>query len=128
MRHLPKSYHRLFALKWQAVWNEGQYLEAKRQLQKVQAWLASVSQGAAASVAEASDQLLTAHQLPSPPQLCRILTTTNMIENLYSRAGDLTGRSHRWRNENMVWRWSEAVMLWADEGSSTSGDTPSSLF
>ncbi len=116
LRHLPKSYHRLFSLKWNTVWNETQYLEARRELQKVQSWLAGLSEAAAASLAEAFEQLLTVHQLGCPPQLCRILTSTNMIENLYSRAGDLTGRVHRWRNENMVWRWSGAVMLRAERG------------
>jgi putative transposase len=116
LRHLPKSHHRLFGLKWKAVWNEGQYLEAKRQLQKVQSWLASVSEAAAASLAEAFDQLLTVHQLGLPSQLRRSLNSTNLIENVYSRAGDLTGRVHHWRNENMVWRWSGAVLLRAETG------------
>jgi transposase-like protein len=116
LRHLPKSYHRLFGLKWNAVWNESQYLDAKRQLQKVQAWLASVSEAAAASLAEAFDQLLTVHQLALPARLRRSLNSTNMIESVYSRAGDLTGRVRRWRNENMVWRWSGAVMLRAETG------------
>jgi transposase-like protein len=79
-------------------------------------WLASVSEAAAASLAEAFDQLLTVHQLALPAWLRRSLNSTNMIENVYSRAGDLTGRVRRWRNENMVWRWSGAVMLRAEKG------------
>ena len=93
LKYLPKAYHRLFGLKWNAVWNESPPakrvpVDAKRELQKVQSWLASVSEAAAASLAEAFDHLLTVHQLALPAKLRRSLNSTNLIENVYSRAGD----------------------------------------
>jgi len=116
LKYLAKSYHRIFRLKWAAVWTESQYVDARRELQKVQSWLASHSESAAASLAEAFDDLLTVHQMGLPERLRRSLNSTNLIESVYSRAGDLTGRVRYWRNEAMAKRWAGAVMLRAEKG------------
>lgn len=116
LKYLPKSYHRIFRLKWSAVWAESQYVDARRELQKVQSWLAGHSESAAASLSEAFDDLLTVYQTKLPERLRRSLSSTNLIESVYSRAGDLTGRVHYWRNEAMAKRWAGAVMLRAEKG------------
>jgi putative transposase len=116
LKYLAKSQHRLFRLKWAAVWTESQYVDARRELQKVQAWLASHSESAAASLAEAFDDLLTVYQMKLPDCLRRSLNSTNLIESVYSRAGDLTGRVRHWRNEAMAKRWAGAAMLRAEKG------------
>ncbi len=116
LKYLPKSQHRLFGLKWSSVWTASQYVDARRELQKVQSWLAGHSESAAASLEEAFEDLLTVYRMKLPERLRRSLSSTNLIESVYSRAGDLTGRVRYWRNESMAKRWSGAVMLRAEKG------------
>ncbi len=116
LKYLPKSQHRLFGLKWSAVWKASQYVDARRELQKIQSWLAGYSESAAASLEEAFEDLLTVYRMKLPERLRRSLNSTNLIESVYSRAGDLMGRVRYWRNESMAKRWSGAVMLRAEKG------------
>ncbi len=116
LKYLPKKYHRIFLLKWNQIWVQSEEADAKRELSKVRTWLKAVSEGAFRSLEEAGDQLLMVYTLKLSEALRRSFRSTNLIENVYSRAEDMTKRVKHWRNENMVWRWSGAVLLRAEKG------------
>lgn len=115
LKYLPKKHHRIFGMKWQQVWDQAGFQDAKRELQKLQRWLSTVSISAGHSPEEAFDDLLTVYTLPLSKPLRRSFSSTNLIESLYSRTEDLTKRVKRWRNDNMVWRWSGSVLLEAEK-------------
>lgn len=71
--------------------------------------------GAAASLREGLDELLTVKQLALGDEaLERTLSTTNLIENLIGQVRDLSRRVKRWRGGTMMLRWSAAGVLEAE--------------
>jgi hypothetical protein len=68
--------------------------------------------GAAASLREGIEDLLTVKELGlGGSQLERVLSTTNLIENLIGQVRHLSGRVKRWRSGKMILRWSAAGVL-----------------
>jgi transposase-like protein len=53
-------------------------------------------------------------RLGLPQQLCRVLSTTNAIENLNSTARDVCRRVKHWRSGEMILRWTCAAMREAE--------------
>jgi len=113
-RYLPKKYHQLLSRKLWTAWGMTKYQEAHKELQKVHDWLASVNQAAARSLDEGFEQTLTVTRLGLPEELRRLFSSTNIIENCFSRADDLCRNVKRWRNANMAWRWGGTVLLEAE--------------
>ena len=71
--------------------------------------------GAAASLREGLEDLLTVKELGlGGSKLERILSTTNLIENLIGLVRQLSGRVKRWRSGKMILRWSAAGVLEAE--------------
>jgi putative transposase len=108
--HLPKHYHQLLRLKLRAAWNMTDYVEAKRQLEKVHDWLARINVAAARSLEEALEETLTVNRLGLSPELRKAFSTTNLIESSFSLADDLCRNVKRWRDANMAWRWAGTVL------------------
>jgi transposase-like protein len=69
---------------------------------------------AAASVREGLAETLTVVRLQLPQQLCRVLSSTNAIENLNSTARDVCRRVKRWGSGDMILRWTCAAMREAE--------------
>jgi transposase-like protein len=70
---------------------------------------------AAASLREGLEDLLTVKELRlGGSKLERILSTTNLIENLIGLVRQLSGRVKRWRSGKMILRWSAAGVLEAE--------------
>jgi transposase-like protein len=63
---------------------------------------------------EGLEETLTVQRLHLPPQLCRSLSTTNIIENCFSQLAHQTRRVKRWDGPRMILRWS-ASALWRIE-------------
>ena len=61
--------------------------------------------GAAASLKEGLDELLTVKALSLDESLERMLSTTNVIENMIGNVRDVSARVKRWRGGQMVLRW-----------------------
>jgi transposase-like protein len=61
--------------------------------------------GATASLDEGLAETLTVMRLTLPKKLERQLSTTNAIENLMGAVRRLSGRVKRWRNGQMILRW-----------------------
>lgn len=72
--------------------------------------------GAAASLREGLDETLTVMRLGLPESLERVLSSTNLIENLFSRVREIGRRVRRWQSGAMVLRWSAAGVLEAERG------------
>lgn len=115
LSYLPNKHHKMAILKLRRAWSMRRYDEACDELRRVQDWLASINEAAARSLAEGFEQTLTVNRLGLSPQLYKRLSTTNMIESCFSRAGDLCGRVKRWRDGNMAWRWAGTVLLEAEK-------------
>jgi putative transposase len=72
--------------------------------------------GAAASLREGLDETLTVMRLGLPENLERVLSSTNLIENLFSRVREIGRRVKRWQGGTMVLRWTAAGVLEAERG------------
>jgi putative transposase len=55
-------------------------------------------------------------RLGLPDSLERVLSSTNLIENLFSRVRDVAHRVRRWQGGTMVLRWTAAGVLEAERG------------
>jgi putative transposase len=69
---------------------------------------------AGASLREGQDETLTVVRLGLPENLERIRSSTNLIENLFSRVRAIDRRVRRWQSGTMVLRWSAAGVLEAE--------------
>lgn len=87
---------------------------ARRLLDNLIRRLAQDHPGAAASLKEGLDELLTVKQLELDELLERMLSTTNVIENMIGNVRDVSARVKRWRGGHMVLRWCAAGMLEAE--------------
>ena len=72
--------------------------------------------GAAASLREGLDESLSVMRLGLPENLERVLSSTNLIENLFSRVREIGRRVKRWQSGTMVLRWTAAGVLEAERG------------
>ena len=87
---------------------------ARRLLENLARKLTAEHPGAGASLREGLDETLTVMRLGLPESLERLLSSTNLIENLFSRAREVARRVKRWQGGTMVPRWTAAGMLEAE--------------
>jgi transposase-like protein len=69
---------------------------------------------AAASLREGLEETLTVMRLDLPESLERVLSSTNLIENLFSRVREIARRVKRWQGGTMILRWTAAGVLEAE--------------
>lgn len=105
LSYLPPSRHAEARRRLSAAWNLVDHHEAVSELGKVQRWLASISESAAASLAEAFDETLTVHRLGITGALRKTLITTNPIESAFEIVKTNSRRVKRWNGSSMVLRW-----------------------
>src|ERR1700726_3662872 len=89
---------------------------ARRLLESLARRLEHQHPGAAASLREGLEETLTVMRLGLPENLERVLSSTNLIENLFSRVREIGRRVRRWQSGTMVLRWSAAGVLEAERG------------
>jgi putative transposase len=87
---------------------------ARRLLENLAGRLASAYPSAAASLREGLEETLTVTRLDLPESLERVLSSTNLIENLFSRVREIARRVKRWRGGAMILRWTAAGVLEAE--------------
>src|SRR5215831_6652095 len=87
---------------------------ARRLLDNLASPLEEQHPGAAASLRERLDETLTVMRLGLPENLERILSSTNLIENLFSRVREIARRVKRWQGGTMILRWTAAGVLDAE--------------
>jgi putative transposase len=89
---------------------------ARRLLEALALRLEHQHPGAAASLREGLEETLTVMRLALPENLERVLSSTNLIENLFGRVREIGRRVKRWQNGTMVLRWTAAGVLEAERG------------
>jgi len=114
-RHLPKRWRDEAHRRFHYALAMTSYADAKRELDRLEVWLAERNESAAASLREAKEELLTLHRLEVPPALRVSLHSTNMIESLFSTVRHCEKNLKRYRNSRMAQRWLAAVALYAEE-------------
>jgi hypothetical protein len=67
--------------------------------------------GAAASLREGLEEMFTVHRLGLSQRLARTLSSTNPVESMISIARTTTRNVKRWKDGQMVCRWTAAGML-----------------
>jgi putative transposase len=87
---------------------------ARRLLENLARKLESDHPGAAASLREGLEETLTVMRLGLPGNLERVLSSTNLIENLFSRVREVARRVKRWQGGVMILRWTAAGVLEAE--------------
>jgi putative transposase len=87
---------------------------AQRLLTNLAHRLESAYPSAAASVREGLEETLTVMRLHLPKSLERVLSSTNLIENLFSRVREVARRVKRWQGGMMILRWTAAGVLEAE--------------
>jgi putative transposase len=87
---------------------------ARRLLENLARRLDSAHPGAAGSLREGLEETLTVMRLDLPESLARVLSSTNLIENLFSRVRDTARRVKRWQGGMMILRWTAAGVLEAE--------------
>ena len=91
------------------------YLAARKALQRVRDWLATINIAAAASLDEGFEETLTINKLSLPGELRKVFSHTNVIESAFSLTGDLCRNVRRWRHANMALRWAGTVLREAEK-------------
>ncbi len=87
---------------------------ARRLLENLARRLESDHPGAAASLREGLEETLTVMRWGLPENLERVLSSTNLIENLFSRVREVARRVKRWQGGVMILRWTAAGVLEAE--------------
>lgn len=87
---------------------------ARRLLENLARRLEPDYPGAAGSLREGLEETLTVMRLDLPESLERVLSSTNLIENLFSRVREIARRVKRWQGGTMILRWTAAGVLEAE--------------
>jgi putative transposase len=87
---------------------------ARRLLENLAHRLESAHPGAAASLREGLEETVTVMSLHLSEVLERVLSSTNLIENLFSRVREIARRVKRWQGGGMILRWTAAGVLEAE--------------
>lgn len=113
--HLPERERTFIARKVRAAWSNPDAAAAERELRGIARHLEAAHPGAAASILEGLEEMLTVTRLGLPPSLCRTFKTSNPVESMISIARDAQRNVKRWRSGEMALRWVAAGMLEAEQ-------------
>lgn len=103
--HLPGHKRPWVRQMVQRAWNEDTAKKAKQRLMRLAKQLEEPHPGAASSIREGLDEVLTLHRLGIRGPLYRTLRSTNPIENLQGSIKSFTRHVKRWRSGSMALRW-----------------------
>jgi len=115
LSYLPPKWEGEARRRLKAAWGLNDHQEARDELSRVHAWLAGISESAAASLAEGLEETLTVHRLCVRGALRRTLATTNPIESAFDIVRDHARRVKRWSGTQMVLRWTGSGLLRAEQ-------------
>ena len=113
--HLPKERQEWMRRQLGAVWKMEDAEAARGKLKRLASSLEEEHPGAAASLCEGLDHLLTLQELGIKGGLYKSLRTTNPIENLNGRLKDIARRVKRWRGGSMALRWAVSGFIEAEK-------------
>jgi transposase-like protein len=116
IERLPRSLHASVRRTLRQAWELDDADKAERLLRNLARRLQPEAPGAATSILEGLDEMLTVSRLRLPAPLRRSLACTNAIENMMGTVRRVSGNVKRWRNASMALRWTAAGMLEAKKG------------
>jgi putative transposase len=116
VEYLPKEKQAQAMWRLRAAWDKADPKVAEKELRKLVVWLEDISPMAARSLQEGLEETLTLQKLGVNRRLAHCLSSTNMIESCFARAGSLMHRVKRWHNGKMVLRWAAATLKMAEKG------------
>ena len=108
---LPEKMRPSVRMAMRQAYRCGDVERAKRLLSNLVRSLRADHPGAAGSLEEGLDETLTVMRLGLPEWLERTLVTTNAIENLIGSVRALGRRVRRWRDGQMILRWTTAAII-----------------
>jgi putative transposase len=85
-------------------------VHARKLLHNLARTLRAEHPSAAASLEEGLEETLTVMAMKLPRSLERVLSTTNVIENLIGSTRNLSARVKRWRDGEMIVRWTATAV------------------
>lgn len=112
--YLPRELGEYARLTMRAAWK----LPAEAGMKKLETFAESISKqypDAAASMREGLSEMFTVNRLGLPRELCRTLTSTNIIESSISGVKSRTHRVKNWQDGAMVKRWAASSLLAAEK-------------
>lgn len=112
--HLPEYMRSSVSATMSQAYQSRDAVRATKLLENLARSLEAEHPSAAASVREGLAETLTVVRLQLPLQLCRVLSTTNPIENLNGSVRDVCRRVKHWRSGDMILRWTCAAMREAE--------------
>lgn len=115
-RHLANKYRKEAHRRFTVALEQNAYADAKRMLLDLERWLRNLNESAADSLKEALEEILTLHRLKVPALLRKTLTSTNPIENMFSRVRDCERNLKRYRGSAMSQRWLASILLYCEQG------------
>jgi transposase-like protein len=110
LEHLPERLRPSVKQALAQAWSSTDAKLARRQLERLAGSLETAHPGAAASIREGLDEMLTLQELGITGDLYRTLRSTNPIENLNGAIAAYTHHVKRWRGGRMILRWVGAAM------------------
>lgn len=108
---LPEKMRHSVRMSMRQAYRCGDAERAKRLLNNLVRTLRADHPGAAGSLEEGLDETLTVMRFGLPQWLERTLVTTNSIENLIGSVRALGRRVRRWRDGQMILRWTTAAVI-----------------
>jgi transposase-like protein len=113
--HLPERRHTYVRKTMREAYRTASATEARKKLQALASWLERNGEdGAAASLREGLEETLTIVKLGASGTLRRFFSTTNAIENLVGTIRRVSRNVKRWREGDMIRRWSALGLLEAE--------------
>jgi putative transposase len=113
--HLPQEQRAFIGHKLDRAWRESDADHGESELRSLARQLETDHPGAAANLREGLEETLTANRLRLSPSLMRTCRSTNPIESMISVARTVTGNVKRWRNGQMIMRWTASGVLEAEK-------------
>ena len=112
--YLPKHLQAEARRRLNVAWGMVKFEDAKAELERVLAWLKTLSTSGANNLEEAFDDSLTVHGLGITGGLRKTLVTTNPIESAFDIVRTLSRRVKRWSGTGMVLRWAGSGLVRAE--------------
>ncbi len=109
--HLPPQYHANVLRQMNAAYAMRDYEAARQALERLLRELMHLNPSAARSLEEGLEETLTVHRLGLPESLRRSLSSTNIIESVFSGVEDHCRRVKRWRAGDHLQRWVASALL-----------------
>ena len=111
VRYLPKRQQATWRGKLQAAYERPTYPDAKAALLRLRTELGLLNASAVGSLDEGFEETLTLHRLGLFDALGVSLKTTNCLESLMGRVGQVTDKVDRWRTSDQKQRWVASALL-----------------